>query len=146
MPNEKLTDEQKEEIVYEYLYGSTPTTAELAAKYGVSKSTISRVLSHSQTLHKLEQRAKISAQRALIRAQLNSDDIMRLTIEDAKKTREDRFGYLHQNARREVLDRAGIRAKDSEESTLTIRFADGAGFDMGETADVEIVESGNAEE
>lgn len=129
----KLTDEQREQIVYEYLENSEVTTTELGEKYGVSHATISRIISDSQTLRKLEDRANIAAARAKIRAQLNADEIMRLTIADAKKTREDKFGHLHQNARRDVLDRAGVRVTKEEDNTLTIKFADGAGFSLGET-------------
>lgn len=129
----KLTDEQREQIIYEYLENSEVTTTELGEKYGVSHATISRIISDSQTLRKLEDRANIAAARAKIRAQLNADEIMRLTIADAKKTREDKFGHLHQNARRDVLDRAGVRVTKEEDNTLTIKFADGAGFSLGET-------------
>lgn len=137
----KLTDEQREEIVFEYLEGFE-TTVSLAEKYGVNHSTISRVINSSETLAKLEKKASISAQRAKIRAQLNADEIMRLMIEDANKTREDKFGHLHQNARRDVLDRAGVRTTEKEDATLTVRFADGMGFNIGETEDVQIVEAG----
>lgn len=140
MPGSKLTDEQREQVVYDYLYGPTPTMEELGVKYGVSRGTISKILADSRTLKRLEKRAKANVTRALIRAQLNSDEIMRLTIEDAKNTREDKFGHLHQNARREVLDRAGVRTKEAEENTLTIKFEDGAGFQLGQTEEAEIVE------
>jgi DNA-directed RNA polymerase specialized sigma subunit len=136
----KLTDEQREQIVLDYLGEGTPTMRELAAKYGVSQQTISATISNSKTLKRLEDRARANVTRALIRAQLNADEIMRMTIADAKKTREDKFGHLHQNARREVLDRAGVRIKEKEEETLTIRFAEGGGFEMGETQDVEVSE------
>lgn len=136
----KLTEEQKEQIVLDYLGPGTPTQDELAKKYGVCRQRIGQILSDSQTLKKLEARARSSVTRALIRAQLNADEIMRMTVEDAKKTRSDKYGHLHQNARREVLDRAGVRVKEADDSTLTIRFADGAGFELGETQDVEVSE------
>lgn len=136
----KLTEEQKEQIVLDYLGPGTPTQDELAKKYGVCRQRIGQILSDSQTLKKLEDRARSSVTRALIRAQLNADEIMRMTVEDAKKTRSDKYGHLHQNARREVLDRAGVRVKEADDSTLTIRFADGAGFELGETQDVEVSE------
>lgn len=138
MSTSKLTDEQKEAIVFEYL-DTNKSTYEIADEYGVSKSTICRVISDSRTLRKLEERASVAAARAKIRAQLSADEIMKLTIEDAKKTREDKFGHLHQNARRDVLDRAGVRATKEEDSTLTIKFADGAGFSVGETEEAQVV-------
>lgn len=135
----KLTPEQREQIVLDYLGPGTPTMQEIGQKYGVSKQLVSQIISDSQTLRKLEERAKANVTRALIRAQLNADEIMRMTIEDAKKTREDKFGHLHQNARREVLDRAGVRTKEAEDSTLTIKFAAGGGFELGETEEAEVV-------
>jgi hypothetical protein len=137
----KLTPEQREQIVLDYLGEGTPTMAEIGKKYGVCYQTVSKIISDSQTLKKLEDRARASVTRALIRAQLNADEIMRMTIEDAKKTREDKFGHLHQTARREVLDRAGARVKEKEEETLTIKFAEGGGFELGETQDVEVSEA-----
>lgn len=135
----KLTDEQKEQLVYEYLVDGCVTTAEIGKRFGVSQSTACRIISESQTLRKLEARASVAAARAKIRAQLNADELMRLTIEDAKKTREDKFGHLHQNARRDVLDRAGVRVAKEEDNTLTIKFADGLGFELGETEQAQIV-------
>lgn len=135
----KLTPEQREQIVLDYLGPGTPTMQEIGQKYGVSKQLVSQIISDSQTLRKLEERAKANVTRALIRAQLNADEIMRMTIEDAKKTRADKYGHLHQNARREVLDRAGVRTKEAEDSTLTIKFAEGAGFELGETEEAEVV-------
>lgn len=136
----KLTPEQREQIVLDYLGTGTPTMRELGEKYGVTQQTISKIVSDSQTLKKLENRARASVTRALIRAQLNADEIMRMTVEDAKKTRGDKYGHLHQNARREVLDRAGVRNKEADDSSVTIRFAEGAGFEIGETQDVEVSE------
>lgn len=135
----KLTEEQKEQIVLDYLGPGTPTQDELAKKYGVCRQRIGQILSDSQTLKKLEARARTSVTRALIRAQLNADEIMRMTVEDAKKTREDKFGHLHQNARREVLDRAGVRVVKEEDSAININFVSGGGFEPGQTEEAEVV-------
>ena len=136
----KLTDEQREQIVLDYLGEGTPTMRELAAKYGVSQQTISATISNSKTLKRLEDRARANVTRALIRAQLNADEIMRMTIEDAKKTRADKYGHLHQNARREVLDRAGVRVVKEEDNAININFVGGGGFELGQTEEAEVVQ------
>ena len=135
----KLTEEQKEQIVLDYLGPGTPTQDELAKKYGVCRQRIGQILSDSQTLKKLEARARSSVTRALIRAQLNADEIMRMTVEDAKKTRSDKYGHLHQNARREVLDRAGVRVVKEEDNAININFVSGGGFEPGQTEEAEVV-------
>ena len=136
----KLTDEQREQIVLDYLGEGTPTMRELAVKYGVSQQTISATISSSKTLKRLEDRARANVTRALIRAQLNADEIMRMTIADAKKTRGDKYGHLHQNARREVLDRAGVRVVKEEDNAININFVGGGGFELGQTEEAEVVQ------
>lgn len=126
-----FTDEEQVQIANEYL-DSWITMQELADKWGASQSTISRIVSRSEVLDKAEARASASARRAKIRAQLHSDEIMRMQIEDAKNTRKDKFGHLHQNARRDILDRAGVRQTATEDNSLNIKIDTGeSGIKLG---------------
>jgi transposase-like protein len=126
-----FTDEEQVQIASEYL-DSWITMQELADKWGASQSTISRIVSRSEVLDKAEARASASARRAKIRAQLHSDEIMRMQIEDAKNTREDKFGHLHQNARRDILDRAGVRQTATEDNSVNIKIdTGGSGIKLG---------------
>lgn len=124
MGSKVLTQEEREQIAFEYM-DSWISQRELAEKWGVNQSTICRVLNETDVLDMIEKKASTSARRAKIRAQLHSDEIMRMQIEDARNTRQDKYGHLHQNARRDILDRAGVREVKAEDNTLNVNVNTG---------------------
>lgn len=128
-----LTEEQAEEIVTSYIesrifsdqYDHKVTQSELAQQYGVSQTTICRIINSSDRIAGLNRRMKTSTMLALSMAQLAAPRVMEETIRDALKEREDAFGYLSQNARRDVLERAGVRSQNEARQEVQVTFASG---------------------
>ena len=52
-------------------------------------------------------------------------------MESALKEREEKYEYITQMDRRDVLDRAGVRAKDENSNEISITFATGGGVNVG---------------
>lgn len=129
-----LTEEEKDAIVLAYIEsrifpekydGRRVKQKELAEKYGVNQSTISRIITSSDEVGRLQKRTQTRTLIAQSMAQLASPRVMEETIKDALKERKDEFGYLSQNARRDVLDRAGVRAASDNKQEVTVSFASG---------------------
>lgn len=128
-----LTDEQEDEILRRYIeprmdpyfVGKPPTQQALAKEYGVSQSLISEIISKSSTIERMRKKTKSSVLLAQAMAEHAAPQIMAETIKDALKTRDDNFGYLHQNARRDVLERAGVRAAKEDKQEVKVSFASG---------------------
>lgn len=128
-----LTEEEKDEIITAYIesrifpdrYDHAVKQKELAEKYGVNQSTISRVITSSEEVTRLQKRTRTSTLLAQTMAQLAAPRVMEETIKDALKERDDNFGYLSQNARRDVLERAGVRAQNDAKQEVTVSFASG---------------------
>lgn len=129
--NRKLTDEDKEAIITEYIESRiypdrTPVRqSELAQRYGVNQGTISRIITSSDEVERLGRRLRTSTLLAQAMAQHAAPRVMAETIKDALTKRDDAFGYLSQNARRDVLERAGVRVAKDEKQEVTISFASG---------------------
>lgn len=129
-----LTEEEKEEIVLTYIEsmvfpekygGHRVRQKDLAEKYGVNQSTISKIVTSSDEVSRLNKRMQTRTMVAQSMAQLAAPKVMEATIKDALKERDDAFGYLSQNARRDVLDRAGVRAVSDNKQEVTVSFASG---------------------
>lgn len=129
-----LTEEEKDEIVLAYVESRIfpekydnhrVKQKELAEKYGVNQSTISRIITSSDEVGRLQKRTQTRTLIAQAMAQIASPKVMEETIKDALKQRDDAFGYLSQNARRDVLDRAGVRATGDNKQEVTVSFASG---------------------
>lgn len=129
-----LTEEEKEEIVLTYIEsmifpekygGHRVRQKDLAEKYGVNQSTISKIVTSSDEVSRLNKRMQTRKMVAQSMAQLAAPKVMEATIKDALKERDDVFGYLSQNARRDVLDRAGVRAVSDNKQEVTVSFASG---------------------
>ena len=131
MQEKKLTQEQEDEIIHEYvdsridLERKPVTQMELAKKYGISQSVISRIISNSDVLTRMRRRTKSDVAIAQAMAERAAPKIMAETIKDALKPRKDKLRYLNQNAARDVLDRAGVRAAKDEKPEVVVTFASG---------------------
>lgn len=133
----KFTDEEEYAIAYEYIEGNA-TMPDLAKKYGVVTSTISRIIHRRGVLDEMERRADSRSRLALIRLKMESAEASAKLVKLSRKKRSDKDVYADIQLLQQILDRAGIRATKEEDNTLTIRFADGAGFKLGETEDVHV--------
>lgn len=123
----KLTEEQRVAIVDEYLQDGTPMRA-LGEKYGVNKSTISRVINDSGVLEAAEKKADVRSRIALINLKNASADASEKLVELLGKQRGEKQVYADIQIIQQVLDRAGVRAEKSEKADVTVQFATGAGF------------------
>lgn len=132
----KLTDKMKEEIVHRYIesradpFAVPITQTQLAEEYGVGQATISRVISDSGVVERVRRRTKASVALAQAIAEEAAAHAMRATVESAFKPREEKYEYINQGDRRDILDRAGVRAEKSDKQDVTISFKEG-GFDVG---------------
>ena len=128
-----LTDEQEDEILRRYIeprmdpyyVGKPVTQAQLAKEYGVSQSLISDIIAKSSTIERMRKRTKASVLLAQAMAEHAAPQIMAETIKDALKPRSDKLRYLNQNAGRDVLDRAGVRAAKEDKQEVKVTFASG---------------------
>ena len=130
-----LTDEEREEIVYRYVKSQTEdeeplTQAALAKEYGVCQRTVSNIILDSGILEKIRRRTKSNVLIAQAMAEEASAKAMRETIRSAFKKREDKFEYINQGDRRDILDRAGVRSEKKDEHDVTITLSDG-GLNVG---------------
>lgn len=137
----KFTDEEELAIATEYVESSA-TMRELAERYNVAVSTISRIVHRSELLDRLERRADSRARLALIKLKTESADASAKLIRLSRKERGEEGVYADIQIIQQILDRAGVRATKNEDNSMTIKFADGAGFKLGETEKAQIVEPG----
>ena len=62
-------------------------------------------------------------------------EVARRTVQSAMKEREEKYEFITQGDRRDVLDRAGVRAKKEDKSEVTITFSGGPEIGMPESVD-----------
>jgi len=139
-----LPPEEKQELAVEiYLDSRTDpdkkplTQKEVAAMFGRSQEWLSKTLLNAGVIEKIERRTRSNVVLARAMANKAAPEMMRRTIESARKHRGDKFEYINQQDRRDILDRAGVRAEKQEAMDVNITFADGAGFNTGMPAEVE---------
>lgn len=128
----KLTDEQRDELVHRYVesradpYATPITQKELAQEYGIAQSTVSTIIADSGVLERVRRRTKSSVLLAQAIAEEAAAHAMRATVESAFKPREEKYEYINQGDRRDILDRAGVRAAKEEKQAITLSFAGAA--------------------
>lgn len=131
-----LTDEQREEIVHKYIasradpYAVPVTQSQLAEEYGVAQSTISGIISDSGVIERVRRRTKSSVMLAQAIAEEAAANIMRESVNSAFKHRDEKYEYINQGDRRDILDRAGVRAASEEKPEVNITF-NGSGVPIG---------------
>lgn len=134
--NKKLSDEVRDEIVHRYIesranpYATPITQKQLADEYGVVQSTISGIISDSGIIERVRRRTKASVALALAIAEEAASHAMRATVESAFKERDEKYEYINQGDRRDILDRAGVRAASEEKPEVNISF-NGGGIPIG---------------
>lgn len=128
----KLSDEQREEIVHRYIesradpFAVPITQTQLAEEYGVGQATISRIIADSGVIERVRRRTKASVALAQAIAEEAAAHAMRATVESAFKLREEKYEYINQGDRRDILDRAGVRAASEEKPDVNIIFNGGS--------------------
>lgn len=136
MAGKVLTDEECEALVVEYIESHTKpdmkplTQVELGKKYGVSQTTVSKILIDSKTIERVQRRTKSNVALAQAIMASAAPEVAKRTVRSALTEREEKFEYITQGDRRDVLDRAGVRAAKEEKNEVTISFASG-GIDVG---------------
>lgn len=116
-------------------YGTPLKQAEIAAKLGKSQSWVSDAIRNSSTLDSIEKKTRSDAILARAMMQAAAPAIARKTIMSAHKSRPAKFEYITQGDRRDVLDRAGVRAEKQEATDVNIRFVNGD-FEIGMPSEV----------
>lgn len=130
--DKKLTDEQREELVYRYVVSRADpdekpiTQMALAKEYGIAQSQVSKIIADSGVLEKVCRRTKSDKLMAQALAEAASVHAMRETIKSAFKPRSDKYQYINQGDRRDILDRAGVRAEKKEAMDVNIQFENGS--------------------
>lgn len=128
-PNKKLTDEQRREVVHKYVE-EYETVTELAKEYDVNRSTIYRILGDEEHAGRIKALADARLAQAKIRILEQVPAALDRNEEILNTNYDPAFQYLWQNAIRDTLDRAGIKAQKEEKQDINITFA-GGGFDVG---------------
>lgn len=133
-PTAKLTERQRTAIVEEY-YTTTTSQSKLAEKYGVTINAINKILSDPKRVKRFERKVDLWKERAKLKnslAQLKAvdaapdamDQIVKIAQQQVTKDNMP-YQYVIQNACMELLNRAGVKPKTSEEDNeIVIRFAD----------------------
>lgn len=127
-PNRKLTDEQRREVVRRYVE-EYETVSELAREYGVDRATIYRVLGAEEHAGRIKALSDARLAQAKIRILEQVPAALDRNEEILNTNYDPAFQYLWQNAIRDTLDRAGVKATKDEKQDISISFA-GGGFDV----------------
>lgn len=136
MAGKVLTEEERAELIAEYIESHTNpnlkplTQVEIGKKYGVSQTTVSNIMLDSGALERVRRRTRSNIILAQAIMESAAPEVAKRTVKSAMKDRDEKFEYITQGDRRDVLDRAGVRASKEEKNEVTISFASG-GFDVG---------------
>lgn len=133
----RLTDEQRDEIFHRMMKtsnGKESLAKRLAAEFSVSEHTIWRVYGSEEVLNRAKMKAERSRLENLLRVQQLASKA--IDVQEDLMTREvnENLLYINQNAARDLLDRAGVRAKDQTEVEQKIVFETG-NIDFGFSED-----------
>lgn len=128
-PNcQKITDEQCIEVVRRYVDEGESVT-ELAEAYGVSRTAIYNALHRAEFADRMKELREARLATAQLRILEQAEKALDRN-EDILNTEYDpAYQYLWQNASRDILDRAGIKAPKEDKQDISISFA-GGGFEV----------------
>ena len=135
-PNgQKITDEQCIDVVRRYIDEGENVT-EIAKAYGVSRTAIYNALHRAEFADRMKELREARLATAQLRILEQAEKALDRN-EDILNTEYDpAYQYLWQNASRDVLDRAGIKAPKEDKQDISISFA-GGGFDVNMPEDEE---------
>lgn len=124
MAFDDFTPQQQYEIGLKHIVQGK-TAKELAEEYNTTPQRIAKLCRSQKVLGMLERHVKREVQKAQICLYGSALMAARGLVRDAEKERDDKTEYLGQQARREILDRTGVRAPKVADETITITFAGG---------------------
>ena len=128
-PNgQKITDEQCIEVVRRYVDEGESVT-ELAEAYGVSRTAIYNALHRAEFADRMKELRDARLARAQLRILEQAEKALDRNEDILNTEYEPAYQYLWQNASRDVLDRAGIKAPKEDKQDISISFA--SGFELG---------------
>lgn len=134
----RLSKSVREEIALEY-YSHSVTQRQLAAKYGVSLSTIHNIVNNlkfmkmardhlDKEMQKADLRRQIAILQAVNAAPEAIQQIIKISQQDIDST-PMQYQYVIQNAAQQILDRAGVKAVNEENGNeIVIKFAEPEGM------------------
>ncbi|MBQ8619729.1 MAG: hypothetical protein IJ418_19780 [Clostridia bacterium] len=127
-----LTKEQELEVC-ELYYEQEMMQIDIAKKYGVSSSTICRIVNRIEYMTEFLKKTTASKVRAQCRINRALDEAVDTQLGLMRGKYEDQYKYLSQNAARDILDRGGVRAEkeDKAEVRITMDFGEKGSFDLG---------------
>jgi len=129
----RLNDEQRDDIFHRMMktgyHGREQLVKKLAEEYHVSVATIYRVYGSEEVLHRALHKAERARLENLLRVQQLASKAIEVQENLMTKEVNDNLLYINQNAARDLLDRAGVRAKETVESEQRIVFE--TGIDLG---------------
>lgn len=128
-PNgQKITDEQCVEVVRRYVDEGESVKA-LAEAYGVSRTAIYNALHRAEFADRMKELREARLATAQLRLLEQAEKALDRNEQILDTKYEPQYQYLWQNASRDTLDRAGIKAPKEDNRDISITFADG-GFDV----------------
>lgn len=128
-PNcQKITDEQCIEVVRRYV-DEGETVTELAEAYGVSRTAIYNALHRAEFADRMKELREARLATAQLRILEQAEKALDRSEDILNTEYEPAYQYLWQNASRDVLDRAGIKAPKEDKQDISISFA-GGGFEV----------------
>lgn len=128
-PNcQKITDEQCIEVVRRYV-DEGETVTELAEAYGVSRTAIYNALHRAEFADRMKELREARLAKAQLRILEQAEKALDRNEDILNTEYEPAYQYLWQNASRDVLDRAGIKAPKEDKQDISISFA-GGGFEV----------------
>lgn len=135
-PNcQKITDEQCIEVVRRYV-DEGETVTELAEAYGVSRTAIYNALHRAEFADRMKELREARLATAQLRILEQAEKALDRNEDILNTEYEPAYQYLWQNASRDVLDRAGIKAPKEDKQDISISFA-GGGFEVNMPKDEE---------
>lgn len=128
-PNgQKITDEQCIEVVRRYVDEGESVT-ELAEAYGVSRTAIYNALHRAEFADRMKELREARLATAQLRILEQAEKALDRNEDILNTEYKPAYQYLWQNASRDVLDRAGIKAPKEDKQDISISFA-GGGFEV----------------
>lgn len=133
----KLTPEQRDEIFEGYIRLETcgerwGYETRMAEKYGIHRKTVHRITHDEKRIKKYLDKANHIHNITLLRLIEHQTDAVNTRIELMNdKSLPQNLWYLRQNAAVDVMNRAGLKDKEAEESEIRIVFGEGSGMAAG---------------
>lgn len=120
----RITKEIELEFL-EKLFHSKKSVTAVADEMGIGRTSAYKILQTSKYNQLYSERADIIAKRTQTFLNMQTMMAAKKQLELMNKELPDNLLYLQQNAARDILDRAGVRAKDESKQEVNITFAGG---------------------